>query len=400
MRYLATSFVATAFFLVASLAAAQPDSSDTQNIPEDDGFPPVCAAPCFTVEAVADVYLAENPSAPDVCGAGENIYVYTVTHLGPANPAFAPFAGVAVIQFEVEVASSAVASAGSLLPSTGVTPSLTTVNPLNVVSWDFTAPLIDVGQSSDPLYICSTLLPGTLTDTMASVSGLAALDAPGHVVGPFVAPGGSIQAIGLDPAPESDSIVVDLFEAGDFSVLGATDPGAAVCQTGLPLATVFGGERCVRLHSAGDDATLATTPSDDAAVVSLSGMPVAEILWNADPPIDISSHTTARIEIDASQPSSGSFLGLVDSTDTDAAIEFSFPAGPSIISVDLASSPSDLTQIKQIELTPIVDSIPATVDVNEIILLPEPSRTALLSSGIAFLALLSRCRRRGPFVVG
>ena len=183
--------LAAALFVVAgagqAMAQPDPDVMQTATVSEDDGFPGICDAPCFSVEKTVEVYLDGNPSAPGVCPAGTNTYVYTLTHLGPANAAFSPFTGAPISKFEIGVVFSAVVSAG-FIPGTGVAPSATTVDPLDIVTWDFASPPIDVGQATDPLFICSTLLPGTATDTMVSLDGPVGLDAPGECIGPVVIP--------------------------------------------------------------------------------------------------------------------------------------------------------------------------------------------------------------------
>jgi uncharacterized repeat protein (TIGR01451 family) len=168
-------------------ASGAPDVSATTTINEDTGFPGVCDAPCFSLEVTADVYFAGNATAPAVCGAGDTTYIYKLTHLGPANPIFAPFSGAPVNKFELQVTPGSVTSAG-FIPGPDIDPSLTAVGVLNVVTWDFVAPPIDVSQSSNQLFVCSPLVPGTTGDTMVSADGPLALDAPGQSLGPFMEP--------------------------------------------------------------------------------------------------------------------------------------------------------------------------------------------------------------------
>ena len=170
-------------------AAAAPDISDSAIVNEDGGFPGVCDPPCFSVEKTVDVYLAGNATAPPVCTAGNVTYIYTLTHLGPPNAIFAPFAGAPINKFELQVPSGAVTAAG-FIPGPNVSPSLTVTGALNVVSWDFTAPPLDVGQTSNELFVCSPLVPGTTADTMISIGGPLALDAQGQCLGPFQEGGG------------------------------------------------------------------------------------------------------------------------------------------------------------------------------------------------------------------
>lgn len=177
------------FFMLFALmwlplgAAAQPDASGSTDFNEPNGFPPICDAPCYTVQKSFEVYLDGNAGAPGVCAAGQNTYVYTLEHLGGSS-AFVP----AITSFEVGVEADDVASAG-FIPSANVDPSSTTVDATNdVVTWGFTAPTLANGTTSSQLFICSTLLPGTVTDTMASVDGQASLDASATCVGPKFEP--------------------------------------------------------------------------------------------------------------------------------------------------------------------------------------------------------------------
>ena len=166
-----------------SPAAAQPDQSVTSVISEDDGFPGVCASPCFEVEKTAEVFLSGNASGPGVCAAGLNTYVYTLTHLGGTLPS----PGIPVTEFELAVDFNIVASAGSIAGG-GIAPTSTNVSPLNVVSWAF--PLstacpgcLNQGNTSDKLFVCSTAPSGT---TPVSITAIV-LDASGSCTGPISA---------------------------------------------------------------------------------------------------------------------------------------------------------------------------------------------------------------------
>ena len=137
-------------------------ASATVIISEANGFPGVCAAPCFEVEKQADVYSPGAPGNPGVCGAGENTFIYTITNLAGA-PATLPSPGIPITEFEVGVDFSLVTSAGAI-PGVGIAPTGTVVSPLNVVNWTF--PLstacpgcLDQGKTSDQLFICAA--PGT-----------------------------------------------------------------------------------------------------------------------------------------------------------------------------------------------------------------------------------------------
>ena len=102
---------AAAFLVVvvgAPQASAQPDMTRTAMIHEDDGFMNVCVAPCFSVEKTASVWLAGNPTAPVACGAGENLFVYTLEHIGGNLPS----PNIPVTEFEVTVDFTLVTGAG------------------------------------------------------------------------------------------------------------------------------------------------------------------------------------------------------------------------------------------------------------------------------------------------
>jgi hypothetical protein len=170
--------------LGASTATAQPDQTGSVVINEDTGFPGVCNAPCFSLQKDFELYLDGNPSGPGVCAAGDNTYLYTLTHLGGSS-AFVP----AITKFEIAVANAAVNATGAGFIAGGVDPSATTINTtLDVVEWDFLAPPLANGQVSSQLFVCSPLLPGSVSDNTVSVDGQASLDAPGTCTGPFEEP--------------------------------------------------------------------------------------------------------------------------------------------------------------------------------------------------------------------
>ncbi len=174
---------------VAPVAQAAPDQSGSSIIDEPNGAPPFCTQPCYSVEKAFEVYLSGNPTVPagPSCAAGENTYLYTISHIGGTGP-FVP----SVTAFELGMAAADVSSAG-FIP--GVLDPSATVIQANAVRWDFPAPGAvgpaasgGGGLVSSQLFICSTLLPGTIGDTMVSFDGTLALDAPGTCVGPFVPP--------------------------------------------------------------------------------------------------------------------------------------------------------------------------------------------------------------------
>ena len=156
LRLAAVLLVLGIGLLAAPPATAQPDLSGSVTIDEPNGFPGICDAPCFSARKDFEVYLAGNPSAPQACPQGDNLYVYTLTFASGAGVAFPP-----VIELEVGVADAAtnVSSAG-FVPGP-LDPSATTIDTVqNVVRWDFQAPVIALGQTSSLLFVCSRLLPG------------------------------------------------------------------------------------------------------------------------------------------------------------------------------------------------------------------------------------------------
>ena len=173
-------------------AAAQPDQTAIVIISEDDGFPNVCAQPCYEIEKRVDFYLAGNPAAPPVCGAGENTYIYKLTNLtNPPSAASLAFPGIPLTQFELSVDDSLVASAG-FIPGADVAPTLTVIGTLNVVQWTFPSgaacpACLNQGMSSDELFICSAAGPGMSPDNASTTAII--LDAPGECLVPTEAPG-------------------------------------------------------------------------------------------------------------------------------------------------------------------------------------------------------------------
>ena len=151
----------------AGPALAQPDFTETVVLSEDDGFPGICAQPCFEVEKTAEVYFSGNPSAPPVCGPGENTYVYRITNLAnpPSNATLAP-PGIPITDFELAVDSSLVADAGTLPGPGTIFPIATVIGALDLVPWSFPdnsqcPGCLDQGKASEDLYICSTASPGS-----------------------------------------------------------------------------------------------------------------------------------------------------------------------------------------------------------------------------------------------
>ena len=78
-----------ALVMAASAAWAAPDLSGTVIIDEPNGSAGLCNAPCYRIEKSFEVFLDGNPTGPGVCAAGENTYLYTLTHIG-GNPTTRP----------------------------------------------------------------------------------------------------------------------------------------------------------------------------------------------------------------------------------------------------------------------------------------------------------------------
>jgi len=186
---LATCAVALGTLYVPA-AAAVPDAFGSTQIIEPNGFPGVCNQPCYTVTKTYEVYSATNPDNP-LPLAGNNTYVYTLTHDGgSAGSAFVP----ALTQFEMAVDDTQVTAVGAIA-GPGVAPSASTLSP-GLVAWSFATP-IAAGQTSQQLFVHSPLEPGTVNDNTVSVDAQAALDAPGTCVGP------------LNPPVQACDLVVD-----------------------------------------------------------------------------------------------------------------------------------------------------------------------------------------------
>ncbi len=157
MRCLAAAVVLS--FGGGSPALAQPhfpDLTRVEIINEGVGFPGVCAAPCYSVEKVSDVYLAGNgtfPGAP--CGPGENKFVYTLTHIGGTIPS----PSIPVTEFEIVAPFSEVVSA-TVIGSLDVNATTVTISPLDTISWTF------------PLTSASTAEPGSCLTQGRSSSSL------------------------------------------------------------------------------------------------------------------------------------------------------------------------------------------------------------------------------------
>lgn len=190
-----------------SVANAAPDVSGCGTIDEPNGFTGVCGQPCFSVSKCFEVWFPNNPGNP-LPLAGNNTYIYKLTHLGGSGP-FVP----GLVAFELSVDTSFVTGAGFIDtpaactgvavphscctgPGTGPTCSTTAIAPsatttgVGQLTWDFLAPIISAGETSELLYVHSPLLPGTVNDNMVSIDAQLGLDAPGSSVGPLILPNG------------------------------------------------------------------------------------------------------------------------------------------------------------------------------------------------------------------
>ncbi len=177
------SLLALLPILIASPSwSAPPDYDDVSSLIEANGFAGVCAQPCFIAGVSVEVWLPGNPSNP-LPLAGNNTYIYKVTHTGGGTNPFIP----ALTDFEINVDTSQVTAVGHLTESPGIEPSESIVGS-TVVSWRFlTSPVAD-GESSKLLYIQSPLMPGAINNNSASVTSQASLTAPGNCLGPLDPP--------------------------------------------------------------------------------------------------------------------------------------------------------------------------------------------------------------------
>ena len=192
-----TAFL-TSLAIVGALAATQPaiagpDFSSSSDLIEPNGFPGVCTQPCYIAGVQTEVWLPTNPDNPQP-SAGNNTYVYKVSHTGGSGP-IVP----GVIGFDLAVDLAEVVSAGYLPTSPGVEPSATQLFG-GAITWQFHTAPIQEGESSKLLYVHSPLMPGGVDNNAASVAGQAGLDAPGSCLGPLDPPVGT--ECGLDVEKE------------------------------------------------------------------------------------------------------------------------------------------------------------------------------------------------------
>lgn len=171
-----------AFAGAAPAAHAQvPDVQGSAIIVEQNGFGGICGQPCYRVQKDYEVWLETNPGNP-LPLAGNNTYIYKLTHLGGAGPIIP-----GIIKFEMNVPMiSLVTAVGHIATSPGIAPAVSAIDAAAVrFQWTTAIPN---GGTSKQLYIHSPLLPGTATDNLIGITSQGNLDTPGTCVGPFVEP--------------------------------------------------------------------------------------------------------------------------------------------------------------------------------------------------------------------
>ncbi len=312
--------VAVLVVLVAATATsawAQPDISASVIISEPDGLAGVCVAPCYEVDKTVEVYLDGNPSAPAVCAAGQNTYVYTLTNLtNPPSAATLAFPGIPLTEFEISVDFSFVASAG-FIPGAGIAPSSTIVSPSDIVTWEFPGSngcpaCLDQGKTSDQLYICSSLLPGTVNDTPVVLTAVI-LDAPGTCVGPLNQQGEVgvdklVRALDFNPgALPTDNLAMPAAGDVEYTYIVSNTGNVDVTNTsveddvlgtitGSPIATipVGGSVTLTQTQFIGADTTNAVTVTGDpgpAVATDTATVTIDPSLLPTPPPTATSTST-------------------------------------------------------------------------------------------------------------
>ncbi len=171
-----------AIVVVVPAAHAQvPDVQGFVTIVEPDGVGGICNQPCYTVQKDFEVWLENNPGNP-LPLAGNNTYLYKLTHLGGAGP-IVP--GITNVEMNIPLISQ-VTAVGYIATSPGIAPAVSAIDAA-AVRWQWTT-VIPNGGNSKQLYIHSPLLPGTATDNIVALYSQGNLYAPGTCVGPFVEP--------------------------------------------------------------------------------------------------------------------------------------------------------------------------------------------------------------------
>jgi hypothetical protein len=155
----------------AGAAVAQPDASGSSMLVEPNGL--------YTATKSFEVYAPANPTNP-LPVAGNYTYLYTIQNSASSF--------TCLVGFDLEVPSSSVTAAG-YIAGVGVAPSATNVA-ATVVEWEWFAPTLCPGQTSEQLYVHSAYGPGTVNDNLVSVEDEFAFDTQGTCVGPHEAPAG------------------------------------------------------------------------------------------------------------------------------------------------------------------------------------------------------------------
>ena len=157
--------------LGSGTALAQPDASGSSMLVEPNGL--------YTATKSFEVYAPANPSNP-LPLAGNYTYLYTIQNSASSF--------TCLVGFDLEVPSSSVTAAG-YIAGVGVAPSATNVQ-ATVVEWEWFAPTLCPGETSEQLYVHSAYGPGTVNDNLVSVEDEFAFDTQGTCVGPHEAPVG------------------------------------------------------------------------------------------------------------------------------------------------------------------------------------------------------------------
>jgi hypothetical protein len=166
LRRLRISFGLLAF-LGTGYAQALPIVTGSTSITEADGFPGVCAAPCFTATLDFEVWAPDDPGNP-MALAGNNTYIYTLSHTGGTFP----FPGIPLTRLGLS-ADSTLLSAAGFIAGTGIAPTAVAVDPFDGVNWTFPAgaacpACLEENQVSDRLFIQSPLAPGDIAGSLDS----------------------------------------------------------------------------------------------------------------------------------------------------------------------------------------------------------------------------------------
>jgi len=171
LRILSTiGFAALLAAFGAGTASAAPDVSGSTTLVEPNFG-------AYTAIKTYEVYSPTNSTNP-LPLAGNYTYIYTLTNTAASF--------TCLIGFDMEIPSGSVTAAG-FIPGAGVAPSAVTVG-TTVIHWAWLSPTLCPGQTSEQLYVHSPYGPGTVVDTLISLSDEFALDTPGTCVGPFVPP--------------------------------------------------------------------------------------------------------------------------------------------------------------------------------------------------------------------